>query len=143
MKITQDFINNLWFSGGWELETINEQTFSTLSNPVFCKLFWMQYWQEVLLPAFKQQTHITYIHDADLTAKVIIDNNNGNLLSAPPSFVNVYYYGTYFKNDIREPLFISTNPTFAIVFIVIFIIIAINVIAFFIKTKYQNVIEVF
>jgi hypothetical protein len=140
MKISQDFVNNLWFKGGWQLETVNEQTFTTLSNPVLCRLFWMQYWLEVLLPAFQNQTHIKVLHDLDITTKVIIDTVNGKLLSAPPSWVNIFYYGNYFK-DIKEPLFLVQNSTFAITIFIIFIIVALNLVVLFISDKNQKLVE--
>lgn len=142
MKVSQEFINNLWFKGGWHLETINNHTFSVINNQLFCRLFWMQYWLEILWPAFKNQTHITYVHDVDLTTKVIVDNTNGNLLSAPPSFVNIYYYGTFFKDDVKEPLFMLQNPTLFIVIFIIFIIIAINIAVALFPARFQKIVEI-
>ncbi|AJD20116.1 PIF-6 [Tipula oleracea nudivirus] len=141
MKISQEFINNLWFKGGWQLETINEQTFSTISNPILCRLFWLQYWKEILLPAFQNQKHIKILDEVDLTTKVIVDTVNGNLLSTPPSWVNIFYYGDYIKEDIREPLFLVNNNTLTITIFIIIVIIIINVIVLFIPSKNQKLIE--
>lgn len=83
MKVNQDFIDSLWFKGGWNLETINDKTYHVIHNPVYCKLFWTQYWKEVLVVKFKNQSNIDRIHEGDLTTKVIIDADTGNVLAAP------------------------------------------------------------
>lgn len=128
MKVTKKFLDNLWFKGGWQLETINDKSYNTITNPVYCKLFWTQYWKDILAEKFSKQNHITEIENGDLTSKVIIDPNTNNILSAPRGWANIYYGGSLnaMKDDNLKPTF-SNNFDYkkVLIFYFVFIIVVI------------------
>lgn len=102
MQITQNFLDSLPFQGGFELETIEDNTFLVIKNQKYCKLFWMHFWKEILQPKFAAQTNITRLSDGDITIKVIIDKETGNLLGTPAAWNTIFYYGNY---EITNPPF--------------------------------------
>lgn len=118
MKVDQKFIDSLWFRGGWQLETINNKTYNVINNRNYCRLFWMQFWKDILSEKFRNQNNITQLSDGDLSAKVIIDRDTGNLLSSPAGWSTVYYYGDY--NFTEPPLSINANAFLIFILYLIF-----------------------
>jgi hypothetical protein len=100
MNVNQDFLDNLGFKGGWNVETINNKTFYTITNPTYCQIFWLRYWYEIGYRDFGNQNFITQLKDGILTHKVILDPNNGNLLQTPLGWSLISYLGgTEFLTD--------------------------------------------
>lgn len=124
MKVSKEFMDALWFKGGWQLETINDKSYNVINNPVYCKLFWIQYWKEILAEKFRSQSHVTRIENGDLTSKVIIDPNTNNLLSAPSGWSTIYYYGSlkYDDNSLKPTFSIDVDYKKVLIFYFIFII---------------------
>lgn len=124
MKVSKEFMDALWFKGGWQLETINDKSYNVINNPVYCKLFWIQYWKKILAEKFRSQNHLTRIENGDLTSKVIIDPNTNNLLSAPSGWSTIYYYGSlkYDDNSLKPTFSIDVDYKKVLIFYFIFII---------------------
>lgn len=131
MKVNQKFIESLWFKGGWLLETINDKTYHVINNPKYCQLFWMQFWKEILCEKFKNQNNITFLSNGDITAKVIIDRDTGNLLSSPAGWSAIYYYGEY---RITEPPLQVNVDSFVILVLYLIFVTIFTIILIFIST---------
>lgn len=115
-------MDSLWFRGGFELETINNYTFLVIKNERYCRLFWMQYWKDVLNNKFKSQTNITTLSDGELRTKVIIDRANGNLLSTPAAWNTIFYYGSFVATEI-PPFSINLSGNTIILIYIVFVVI--------------------
>lgn len=114
MRITQEFIENLSFKGGWKIETINNKSFYVLTDANYCQIFWLQYWYTIGIDAFRSQTFLTFLNDGDITSKVILDPTTGDLLMGPQSWNLIYYLGT--QTDVPEPPIIFYISPFVIIF---------------------------
>ena len=125
MRITQEFIDNLSFRGGWKIETINEKSFYVLTDPNYCQIFWLQYWYSIGVKAFASQSHITFLNDGDLTTKVILDPTNGDLLMVPQSWNLIFYLGNFKDIPLEPPIIFYVAPSFIIMAYIIFSIIII------------------
>lgn len=115
MRITQAFIDNLSFTGGWKIETINKKSFYVLTDANYCQIFWLQYWYSIGVDAFRSQDFLTFLNDGDITTKVILDPTTGDLLMGPQSWNLIYYLGT--KGDVPTPPIIFYVSHFLVIFL--------------------------
>jgi hypothetical protein len=127
MKVTQEFIDNLGFRGGWKLETINAKTYLVLNDPTYCHVFWMTYWKDVLSVSFRNQQHITFLANGQLRTKVIIDRDTGNLLATPAGWSAIEYFGNFQLRN-TPPLTLNINASFIIISYFVFAIIFIAIV---------------
>lgn len=123
MKISQDFINNLSFKGGWKIETLNNKSFYVLTDPDYCQIFWLEYWYNIGINAFHSQNHIQFLNDGDLRTKVILDPINGDLLMPPQSWNLIFYLGNY-QMPPDPPIIFYVSPNLIILCYTIFCIVA-------------------
>lgn len=122
MRITQSFIDNLSFRGGWKIETINHKSFYVLTDSNYCQIFWLQYWYSIGIDAFKSQDFIRFLNDGDLTSKVILDPTTGDLLMGPQSWNLIYYLGN--ANNLEDPpIVFYISPILVLIVYIIFSII--------------------
>jgi hypothetical protein len=94
MNVTQEFIDNLGFRGGWKLETINNKSYYTITNPTYCQIFWLRYWYEIGYKNFANQNFIPQLRDGILTHKVVLDPQTGSLVQTPLGWTLVAYLGS-------------------------------------------------
>jgi len=124
MKIDQNYIDNLWFRGGWQLETINDKTYYVINNPIYCQLFWLQLWHDVLAEKFKNQRNIKRLQNGDLSSKVILDVRNGKILQMPSGWANINYTGSKSILENYPPFSINvTGANLLVTYIVIIFIV--------------------
>lgn len=127
MKVTQEFLDNLGFRGGWNLETINDKTYYTIVNPIYCQIFWFRYWHDIGSVNFANQNFIVQLQDGIMTHKVVLDPNSGDLLHTPLAWTMISYLGGMdFK---PEPIF-NTSFSSLTVLIVYFIVIVVIMLIF-------------
>lgn len=125
MRITQKFIDNLSFKGGWKIETLNKKSFYVLTDANYCQIFWLEYWYSIGIDAFRSQDFLTFLNDGDTTSKVILDPTTGDLLMGPQSWNLIYYLGT--KGDAPEPPIIFYVSPFFIMFIYVIFCLVITI----------------
>jgi hypothetical protein len=119
MRITQEFIDNLSFKGGWKIETLNKKSFYVLTDANYCQIFWLEYWYSIGINAFRSQDFLTLLSDGDITSKVILDPTTGDLLMGPQSWNLIYYLGT--RGNVPEPpIIFYVSPFFVLFIYVIF-----------------------
>lgn len=123
MRVTQKFIDELSFKGGWKIETLNTKSFYVLTDPVYCQVFWIQYWNSIGVKAFSSQRHITFLNSGDLRTKVILDPTNGDLLMGPESWNLIYYLGNI--QETKQPIIFYVSPVVIITIYIIFCIVII------------------
>lgn len=122
MRVTQSFLDNLGFNGGWSVETINDKTFYTIKDPNYCQIFWLEYWYTIGRKSFQSQDFITFLNDGDLRHPVILDPVNGDILMAPQSWNLIYYLGNV--GDVNDPpIIFYSSPRLVISLYVIFCVI--------------------
>ena len=114
MKIDQAFLDSLSFRGGWRLETIGDKTFYTIVNPIYCQIFWLQYWYQIGYKHFANQSFIVQLRDGNFTEKVVLDSSNGDLVMAPAGWEMISYLGN-FDFSSNPPLQYNVNITFVFV----------------------------
>lgn len=119
MNVDQNFLNNLGFIGGWNIETINNQNFYTLRNPIYCQIFWLRYWHDIGSQNFKNQDFIVQLHDGILTHKVILNPRTGELVQTPLGWTLVAYLGS--RPDIPQSGYIQHNINGHVILILYFI----------------------
>jgi hypothetical protein len=130
MNVTQEFLDSLSFSGGWKIETIGEKTFYTLTDPVYCQNFWVQYWYQIGYKNFNNQSFITHLADGNITQKVILDGRTGDLIMAPQGWNLIAYLGS-FVIDSKPPIQNGMSGKFILyLYLVVFAILFILFIVF-------------
>lgn len=135
MRITQSFIDNLSFKGGWKVETLNKRSFYVLTDSNYCQIFWLEYWYSIGVSAFRSQDFITFLNDGNLTHKVILDPTTGDLLMGPQSWNLIYYLGT--KGDISELPIVFNVSHFLVIFLYIIVSVVV-LILYYIFAKKQT-----
>jgi hypothetical protein len=138
MNISQEFLDNLPFKGGWRLETIGERTFYTLVDPIYCNVFWMYYWYNIGAVNFKNQDFLVTLADGVITHKVILDPSNGNLILPPSGWNLIAYLGTADATE-KPPIYIQFSP---IILLISYIIIMIIILIFVIILKPERQISI-
>jgi hypothetical protein len=127
MNITQEFIDNLKFTGGWRLETIGTKTFHVINDAVYCRAFWVAYWSQIGYENFARQSFIRQIKDGDLTRKVILDTATGDLILSMNTWTLVNYLGTFDTGN-KPPL--SHNIAFSPIYTILIYVMVCLVILF-------------
>jgi len=136
MKITQKFIDELSFKGGWKIETFNKKSFYVLTDPNYCQIFWLEYWHSIGAKSFANQNHVTFLNDGDVKAKVILDPITGDILMAPQSWNLIFYLG---NNDMstKPPIIFYVNH-FVIIWCYVLFCIVIMLLYFMLPIKNNN-----
>lgn len=98
MYITLEYFNgfverNKIPSTEWTLKVIENEPCFVLKNPVYCNVFWVDFWYHFMAPKYKAQGHITSIGLQDLTLRVSLTEKL-KLLQIPTSLQNIEYYST-------------------------------------------------
>lgn len=125
MYITKEYLNGFQTRTNipateWSLKIIENQTCFVIKNPVYCNIFWVDFWYHYLSPLFKKQLHFDSIGPQDLTLRVSITESL-QLIQVPTSIQNIYYYGNINENTPFKLPF-SINAIF-IVGVLLYIII--------------------
>lgn len=120
MKITQQFIDDLSFKGGWKVETINNKSFYVLNDPNLCQIFWLEYWYTIGAKAFANQNHIPFLNDGDIRNKVTLNPVDGEILMAQESWSLIFYLG---NNNLKPepPIVFYISPIAVIWLYIIFV----------------------
>jgi len=136
MRVTQKFLDELGFRGGWTIETINKRTFYTIKDPSYCQIFWLEYWYTIGRQSFQQQDFITFLNDGNLQHQVILDPVNGDLLMGPESWNLIYYLGNV--GEISTPPIIFFSSPFLVMAMYVIISIVLLVVYYSLASKYTR-----
>lgn len=93
MFLTQTFLDNLPIpKTAWSNITYNNELCYQLKNEIYCNLFWISMWKNVIPQFLQNQQHVRTIVNLNLTDKVII-SKNGYLYYLPNQLATIIYFG--------------------------------------------------
>ena len=130
-----DYFNNFKLRGivpdsQWQNVIYNNTNCLVLKNPIYCNLFWLDFWLNYLGEKFKKQTVIFELPKQNLTEQVII-TETGFLISHQYSLNSIDYFSR--KTQYKEPfLSIPINiTTIFFIYILLLLIIVFPTITIF------------
>ena len=96
MKINKNYLESIINDGvlpktAWTSKYFNNELCYMIKNETYCKVFWMHFWYNYLLPKYKAQKMVINVKNQDLTLPVII-NQNLHFINAPKIIQNIDYY---------------------------------------------------
>ncbi|UVT30874.1 PIF-6 [Penaeus vannamei nudivirus] len=121
MKVTNEYLEDLIKRNAiplneWQTKYIGDDYCLIIKNPVYCRVFWLDYWYHVLSPKFKHQDMITEISNQDLEAVVII-TESGNFLKVPQDIQNIDYFSKERPTTTKFKIGMSSSTILIIAFI--------------------------
>uniref|UniRef100_A0AAU8GC38 Uncharacterized protein n=1 Tax=Faxonius propinquus nudivirus TaxID=3139431 RepID=A0AAU8GC38_9VIRU len=137
MKLDATYLDNLIDKkviplSAWYLQLINNEECFTIKNQIYCIIFWMDLWYNVLINKFKDQNMINNIEKLDLTRPVIITSSLV-LLSAQPIVQNIDYFST--KSKKKNPPFFINISIFTVFILIIIVYVFIIILSLFNSNK--------
>lgn len=144
MKLTKKYMDQLLAknvipSSAWHFEIIGGTQCVTIRNPIYCNVFWMDFWYN-FAEVFKTQQMMPTLEKADLTRAVFITSEL-ELISAQSSVESInYFYNLVKQIDLKPvgPYAIKYN-SFFILQIYLIIITIIIVASLFLSAIFSNV----
>nr|WOZ57660.1 PIF-6 [Menippe mercenaria nudivirus] len=144
MKLTKEYIKQLIEKhsippSAWSRKYVSGKMCYAITNEIYCKIFWIDLWYNILSKKFKDQNMIERIDNLDLTKQVLIDESNLNIILPPPIVKYVDYYATERQKNSLFKVNINLN-TVLIVALVTLMITALCTVVFGKKSFYTELV---
>ncbi|UBZ25668.1 PIF-6 [Carcinus maenas nudivirus] len=122
MKVPKDYMISLLKKNiipmvAWSTKYYNGLFCYVIKNPVYCQVFWLDFWHNYVLTQFQNQNMITSVENQNLTLPVIITNDL-QFLNIPTIIQNIDYYAS--PRLVSSPF--QINMSMSAVLILFFII---------------------
>lgn len=129
MFLTQNYLDSLPIpKTAWSNIMYNNELCYQLKNEIYCNLFWISFWKNIMPKYLQNQQHVKTILNLSLTDKVII-SKNGYLYYLPNEIATIFYFGNGNINGTFDKSFFFEFPYdgfFVIIFCaVLFLVLAI------------------
>ena len=117
---------------------VENRALYTIRNPKWCNVVWVELWDKVLQPMFKDQQMVTRIENIDLTLPIMVTEQL-ELISAQPIIESLVYYWNLKTNISDQPklLLNFTMIEILVATIVVFVIVA--GLSLFVPLVYKNI----
>lgn len=139
MKITTEFISKLNVpQSAWAFEMVENRPLYTIRNPRWCNVFWVELWDQVLQPMFKDQQMVPRVENVDVTLPILVTEQL-ELISAQPIVESIVYYWNLKTNISDKPKLQINFTMFQILVVVIVLFVVVGSVSIFVPAVYKNI----
>lgn len=81
--ITKEYLDSFAHRLPTNMKRVNDKLYITITDEIFCKLFWIKFIKDRLAPALSAQNRVLQINEIDLSLPVYIDAKTNELRHLP------------------------------------------------------------
>ncbi len=143
MKISKDYLTSFLKKDvipktAWSTKYVNGKLCYHIKNPVYCQVFWLDFWYNELSVKFKKQNMIEYLENQELDLPIIITEDY-ILLNVPKPIQNIDYFSQ--ERLIKTPFMLNMSLNSVMLLTIIsFTIVIVCTLIWGSKSRYSMII---